>query len=575
MNTQEELTKEINQDENIENFPRWYQHPTIHNKNLHFCCVIDKMYLDILGGFDEDYKKGICYEDDDFIFRIKEILKLNIISVPLTSNVGVVHLYHGRSAGVNICESLNVKQNSIYEKYCLNQKLFNYQKNKNKSICIPKLIHYYWDNFEKLSYMNLYSLKSSIYYHPDYIHIIWCPINPQNNITWNENCNKIWAADTMWKKYVNEIESFKNVRIIYKNISKFIGVDENMSEIHKSDLFRYKIIHQYGGIWSDLDIVYIKSITEVVNFNFDTINFLCKGKNNALYMPIGLLLSKRKAFLFKKILIEAIKNYDPKRYQCTGAETLAKIFLNNNATTTGSKMKEDNLNLCKYEDNLLQYKDPKIINEKNILLNEDIYMALDWTKINNLFYDRGVFCEKTNTVGYHWFNGSSKTKEYLKEITNYNIPKIFKGVLFNERNKFNKQLSKITYFDIQIDNSGKFFKNKLNIYIKIINILTKSKPFDYESINIRDYYSYSEMPKFNYIDNNLTIFDELSYAYLLSFYTYTNRENKLKIEHFIKNCKYICFFCEIFKNDQLQTIGNKVCNLDFAVSFFKNAYIML
>tara|TARA_Y100000389_G_C17453032_1_gene516124 strand:- start:1586 stop:2884 length:1299 start_codon:yes stop_codon:yes gene_type:complete len=238
-------------------------------------------------------------------------------------------------------------------------------------------------------------------------------------------------------------------------------------------------------------------------------------------------------------------------------------------------MKEANLNLCKYEDNLLHYKDPKFINEKNILLNEDIYMALDWTKINNLFYDRGAFCEKTNTVGYHWFNGSSKTKEYLKEITNYNIPKIFKGVLFNERNKFNKQLSKITYFDIQIDNWAKFYKNKLNIYIKIINILTKNKPFDFESINIRDYNSHSEMPKFNYIDNNLTIFDELSYAYLLIFYTYANRENKLKIEHFIKNYKYICFFCEIFKSDKLQTNGNMVCNQDFAVLFFKNAYKIL
>ena len=52
----------------------------------------------------------------------------------------------------------------------------------------------------------------------------------------------------------------------------------------------------------------------------------------------------------------------------------------------------------------------------------------------------------------------------------------------------------------------------------------------------------------NYKDNNLTIFDELSYVHLLICYTHANRENKLKIEHFIKNNKYICFFCEIFNN---------------------------
>ena len=173
----------------------------------------------------------------------------------------------------------------------------------------------------KFSYMNLYSPKSSVHYHPDYIHVIWCPNVPQKNITWNEFCNKDVIYDTKWKEYLSEINAINNVRIIYEDMVKFLNVSEEMSEIHKSDLFRYKILNKYGGIWSDLDIVYIKPITDVINFNFDTINFLCTAYNETcicqkwglnrkkfstpknkcavcLYMPIGLMFFKKKFIFF-------------------------------------------------------------------------------------------------------------------------------------------------------------------------------------------------------------------------------------------------------------------------------------
>ena len=618
INNIETKTTHFNEDATGPGWPKWYQHPTINNRNLHFCCAIDKEYLQMIGGFSEKYKYGVCYEDDNLLFKIKTKLKLNVISVPLSSNVGVVHLYHGRSAGVNIGPNeKDIKRKANYEKFCLNENLFNYEKKIDKKFSTPKIFHYYWDDFKKFSYMNLYSLKSSVHYHPDFIHIIWCPKNPEKNITWTEFCNKDYIYDTNWEKYIEEIKNLKTVEIIYKDIGSFINVDQKMSEIHKSDLFRYKILHKYGGIWSDLDIVYIKHITDVINFEFDTINFLCtvyskkcicRERNSeefgdnftdhepntcplALYMPIGLMLSKRKSSLFNSIFEIAKDNYNPDKYQSVGAEVFTKIFFNTQGKNSGigldqeeskklvrpdSKMYDFNnsvFNLQYTNDNLLLFDHNS--GKKNVVLDEKYYIYFNWTKIDDLFVHNSDTLPK-EIFGFHWFNGSPETKKYLKEIINYNIPDKFNGVIFKEKSKFNNNITKIKYFDVGIDNWANFYKNKLNTYLKIIETKTD---INIDAINIKDYnIVFNNQKEINfwetwrYNEEELYLFDEISYSYIRSVYIYCNNNLiKNNILNFLNNANYIVFFCELFKNNELQTIGNDIKNFEYTNSFFKNA----
>ena len=573
----ENKTKEFNEDITLKNWPKWYQHPEEYNKNLHFCTVIHKEYLQMIGGFSESYKNGVCYEDDDLIFKIKNILKLDIISVPISDNVGVVHLYHGRSAGVNISPNeKNIKKKGIWQKFKLNKKLFERQIKINRKFPTPKIFHYYWDDFKKFSYLNLYSLKTSVHYHPDFVHIIWCPIDPEKNITWSEYCNKDFNCDESWKKYLKEIEKMPNVEIIYKEIAKFINVSKEMSEIHKSDLFRYKMLYKYGGIWSDLDIVYIKSITDIIDFDFDTINFLCKAiPHEVLYIPIGLMFSKRNAKLFNTIFEIAKNNYDPNKYQSMGSATFLKHFLN----TTGEQL---SVNTKDYIDqnhrydpekcNLKYTNDYKVMfqnddnKELNILLDEQIYMVLNWNCIDDIFINDEKQYDYSKTVGIHWFNGSEKTKKYLKDIINYNIPSKFKGTIFKEKDKWYKNYSTIVYFNIDIDLWATFYKKKLEIYLKIVNNLKVEK------INVGKYcQNLQKIINFDYQPDKLFIFEELSYNHLMLCYKFGNNENKKFIMDFLDNGNYICFFCELFENEELQTIGNGIKNFEFASLFFKNA----
>jgi len=524
------------------NFPRWYQHKDISNRCLHFCTVISRNYFEMIDGFSEEYNNGFCFEDDDLIFKIRNILKLNVISLDTNKNIGVVHMFHGRNKFVNI-PSYNGEDYDLLatkEKYLLNENIFNYKKRNNNEISCPKIFHYYWDDFRKFTFMNLYSLKTSKHYHPDYIHIIWCPINIYDKITWNEFCHK---EDVEYdNNFMNEIKEL-NVKIIKIDISLFLNIDNEISEIHKSDLFRYKILNTFGGIWSDLDIVYIKKITDMINFDFTNILFKCYAeKHNIYYYPIGLLLSKRKNNFYSNLLnIIMIKFFDLNRYQCIGSEMFNKLF-----------------NKKKYDD--------------VTFLNEEIYMNYIWTEINNLFinYENNIknIC---NSIGFHWFNGSDITKKYLKEIKT-NIPDKFNGIIFKEKHKFLTKKTSIEYFNITVDKWAYFYKNKMDYYLNIyknkfninINEIKIGKYMNYKF----DYFDYFEL---NNVISKIYLIDELAYFMIINKYIISDEKIKNNIIKFIKNTNYVIFLSELFESNKLKTIGSKLYNTEISIKFIKNA----
>ncbi|WP_038159338.1 glycosyltransferase [Verrucomicrobium sp. BvORR106] len=49
----------------------WYNHSTINPRGFHFCGALTRTDLERLGGFDERYAKGVAYDDDDLVHRIR------------------------------------------------------------------------------------------------------------------------------------------------------------------------------------------------------------------------------------------------------------------------------------------------------------------------------------------------------------------------------------------------------------------------------------------------------------------------------------------------------------------------
>lgn len=89
---------------NITNYT-WYNHPIHNPSKLHFMSAIYRSKILEIGGFDEDYKDGTYYDDNDFLRDIEYKICLNAKIVPAVSkdyefgtridyNVFCIHQYH-------------------------------------------------------------------------------------------------------------------------------------------------------------------------------------------------------------------------------------------------------------------------------------------------------------------------------------------------------------------------------------------------------------------------------------------------------------------------------------------------
>jgi glycosyltransferase involved in cell wall biosynthesis len=70
----------------------WYNHSKYRPVGYHFCSAISRYDMVELGGFDDRFRYGIGYDDDEFLFRIKQKgMEVSIMDDPF-----VVHQQHNK-----------------------------------------------------------------------------------------------------------------------------------------------------------------------------------------------------------------------------------------------------------------------------------------------------------------------------------------------------------------------------------------------------------------------------------------------------------------------------------------------
>jgi glycosyltransferase involved in cell wall biosynthesis len=81
---------------NRDNLP-WYQHSMYRNKQYHFCSAMSRDLYSALQGFDNEYGKGIAYDDDDFLRTIKNGGKYNLVVEIITrDDLETHHQWHAK-----------------------------------------------------------------------------------------------------------------------------------------------------------------------------------------------------------------------------------------------------------------------------------------------------------------------------------------------------------------------------------------------------------------------------------------------------------------------------------------------
>lgn len=246
---------------------------------------------------------------------------------------------------------------------------------------IPKTLHVYWGG-DILPYMRYLTVSSFIKYNPDWDVVLWMPENVSKNITWRsgENDYKLKC-----KNFMPELLKLK-VHKVYVNFDA-VGFKSSFSEVHKADYIRINAMSIYGGVWSDMDIIYFKPI-QSLGIDNDKDTFVCISDYGH---STGFLMSSDKSEFFNTLRDNLSKEFNPSHYQCIGPSMFNKYYP----------------------------KISKIPSGFNIPMSA-VY-RYDANSVKELLENKKA--DFKDSIGCHWYGGNSMWEEFINN-TNGGLIKV-------------------------------------------------------------------------------------------------------------------------------------------------------
>jgi len=185
-----------------------------------------------------------------------------------------------------------------------------------------RIIHLYWGKNQPLSYLRALTVLSFHKLNPDWDVRLWVPSVPSQESPWKtgEQVNCYTGHD-----YLIDLCDF-----VYVIDFESVGIPNSTPEVHKSDLLRWYLLAEYGGIWSDMDILYIKSLSDTKCDQWVGAG-LCQYRAvtnwTKQFQAIGFLTSSGIGKLFfRKLFTFGLEQMPQEAYQAFGAELLNKYL---------------------------------------------------------------------------------------------------------------------------------------------------------------------------------------------------------------------------------------------------------
>jgi hypothetical protein len=190
------------------------------------------------------------------------------------------------------------------------------KKNKDWLLSIPKICHIYWGG-GPLLYLRYLTVKTFMKFNPDWQVILWYPMYSFTGKSWGIEHNYLPLNTKLCKDYLPELmeSSVTKMPVDFKEL----GFRDNTPEVHKADYMRIYTLFLYGGIWTDLDILFFKPLTELkVNIpeNKDKATYVCISPSYGHSTGFNMALEDSR--FFGELKDRLNKNYDPNVYQCWG-----------------------------------------------------------------------------------------------------------------------------------------------------------------------------------------------------------------------------------------------------------------
>lgn len=255
---------------------------------------------------------------------------------------------------------------------------------------IPQQAHFYWGG-GALSYLRYLSLTSFKRHNPGWQITLHVPKIP---------CTRPPAWHTHQQKNVNIKRDFLD-RIdvaIESHDFRDYGFDNDAHEVHKSDFLRWKLLGERGGVWSDIDILYLRGLQHLPDNcagNHDRDTVLCP-----LIPPmkhtVGFLMSSSHNAFFQNMMHTSLERYDPMVYQCMGSDILNDLFRDQQGVHD------------RFPENQWLWLDPQAV------------YAIAAKEIDLFFRPLDAHTQKKLTsprvIGFHWFAGHPRSQQYENDM---------------------------------------------------------------------------------------------------------------------------------------------------------------
>lgn len=277
--------------------------------------------------------------------------------------------------------------------YALMADIVNKLNNTENNIReIPKIAFTFWEGKE-FSYLHYLTVKSFSLYNPDFQIIIYSSINSEElNNNWNTNEHNNSIKNNIVD--ISMLSDLPNVKFIKVDLTVYFPDYpniNNLSPVYKSDILRIIKLKEHGGIWFDFDILFIKPIPkELLKLGKNTIGIFMYEE----HIAIGFIFSHKDNIIYD-YLLNKIKNILEKQifsYQQFGANIWTELH---------------SLLIIKTFINLLS----------NSIVYSYLYFNL------NLLYGSMEDVTTRETIGIHWYNGVSMSKDYINR-TDFSLVKL-------------------------------------------------------------------------------------------------------------------------------------------------------
>lgn len=265
---------------------------------------------------------------------------------------------------------------------------------------IDKKMYFYWGN-ETMSWMRYLSVYTFKKLNPTWEVFVYKTKQTNKIKTWRD-------SPTQDLHNFNGLDYFQKLKELDIHILdwEFDKIDiKNMGASHLSNFFKWDTLGKHSGFFSDLDILYLKSMDEF----YDEVKDFDVIINFTHHFSIGFLASSGNNKFYSDVVEATIKNYTNSQYQSAGVLALNSLCSKLNRTL--------NLNSNLYEILQKHYKDLKFH-------NFDMSLLYFWKHFEmNFVFEELKTNLPDNSLGIHWYAGDAVAQKWNNILNSENYTK--------------------------------------------------------------------------------------------------------------------------------------------------------